>query len=240
VAIRKPKGCSSCGFTGYRGRVAIEEILTVDGTIAELIAQGALGEALLSSGRRYGMRTLWEAGLRRVWTGETGFDEIVRVVGEPVAEPGAAPAVAPPAPLEPVAAAQAAPPTGAAEPVVLVADDDPAIRSLYVAVLSSGKFHVVQAQDGMEALELAQRLHPDILLLDMDMPRLNGFGVLEQLRQRLSGRSVPVIVVTARDDPATETRCIEMGAEDYVTKPIQPPTLLARVRAVLRRVGAKA
>ena len=69
------------------------------------------------------------------------------------------------------------------------------------------------------------------------MPRLDGLGVLETLRKRLLGRSVPVIVVTAHDDPATESRCIELGAEDYITKPIQPATLVARTRAVLRRAG---
>jgi two-component system cell cycle response regulator CtrA len=76
------------------------------------------------------------------------------------------------------------------------------------------------------------------MLLDMDMPNLTGFDVLEALRSTLTGRSVPVIVVTAHDDPETESRCIELGAEDYITKPIQPATLIARIRAVLRRVGA--
>jgi len=61
--------------------------------------------------------------------------------------------------------------------------------------------------------------------------------VLETLRRRLIGRAVPVIVVTAHDDPAIEIRCIELGAEDYITKPIQPASLVARTRAVLRRVG---
>jgi type IV pilus assembly protein PilB len=233
IQVRQPKGCSHCGFIGYRGRFAIEEILTVDGQAAEMIAQGALAETLLSSGRRYGMRTLWEAGLRRVWTGETSYQEVVRVVGEPLPKPApAAPAAAAPAASGEAAVAPRA------QPVVLVADDDAAIRALFTAVLESERYRVVHATDGLDALEQAQRLEPDILLLDMDMPRLNGFGVLERLRQRLLGRAVPVIVVTARDDPETETRCIEMGAEDYITKPIQPPTLLARVRAVLRRVGA--
>jgi type IV pilus assembly protein PilB len=230
VAVKAAKGCNHCGFTGYRGRFAIEEILTVDGTIAELIAQGALGEQIVESARRYGMRTLWEAGIRRVWTGETAYEEVVRVVGEPPVKPAVAPAAAPPAPVAEPAAAPTA-------PLVLVADDDPAMRRLEASILEAEGFAVVAAEDGVAALEQAQRLQPAILLLDMDMPRLDGFGVLEALRQRLAGRSVPVIVVTAHDDPETETRCIELGAEDYITKPIQPARLVARIRAVLRRTG---
>jgi two-component system response regulator AdeR len=98
-------------------------------------------------------------------------------------------------------------------------------------------FAVAEAVDGLDALDQAQRLAPAILLLDMDMPRLDGFGVLEALRRRLAGRAVPVVVVTVHDDPATEARCIELGAEDYLTKPIQPSSLVVRVRAVLRRAG---
>ncbi len=243
VALKRAKGCQQCGFTGYRGRMAIEEILTIDGPVAELIAAGAMSEQIIEAGRRYGMRTLWEAGLRRVWSGESSYDEIVRVIGEPVlkARPtpapltSPAPAAAAPAPSDAAAAGEATAPAG--PPLVLIADDDSFIRDLESAILKTQGFAVAEAKDGVEALEQAQRLQPAILLLDMDMPRLNGYGVLEALRQRLSGRGVPVIVVTARDDPDTESRCIELGAEDYITKPIQPASLIARIRAVLRRVG---
>ena len=235
VAIRKAKGCAQCGFSGYSGRITLQELLTVDGRVAEQIAAGASAEELAAAGRRYGMRTVWQAGIRRVWAGETTYEGLVRVVGEPA---GAAAALA--APAAPAAAlapaAEAAAPAPA--PVVLVADDDPAMRALFSTILTPQGFDVAEAADGIEALDEAQRLGPAILLLDMDMPRLDGFGVLEALRRRLAGRSVPVIVVTAHDDAATEARCIELGAEDYLTKPIQPSSLVVRIRAVLRRVGA--
>ncbi len=271
IAVKHAKGCTHCGFTGYRGRFAVEEILTVDGAVAELIAKGAMPDEIVASGRRYGMRTLWEAGLRRVWAGETSWDEIVRVLGEPVAAPAPverttpapararaeAPARQQPGTEAPTAPAAATPPSPVAEapeaaepavpgpaerqiPLVLIADDDPAMRDLIAAVLKSAGLAVAESADGGEALDMAQMLRPSILLLDMDMPELDGFQVLEALRSTLSGRAVPVIVVTARDDPETETHCIELGAEDYITKPIQPATLIARIRAVLRRVGAKA
>ena len=120
---------------------------------------------------------------------------------------------------------------------ILVVDDLSYNRCTLRSVFLHAGYDVATAEDGVAALEEAQRLQPAILLLDMDMPRLDGFGVLEALRRRLTGRSVPVIVVTAHDDPETETRCIELGAEDYITKPIQPARLVARIRAVLRRTG---
>jgi len=260
VAIRKAKGCAQCSFSGYRDRAMIQEILTVDGPVAEAIAAGAAVEELARAGRSCGMRTLWQAGIRRVWAGETAYDELLRVVGEPAPLPEAAPipGAAPTTPATPVpatrggeipVAAQRRPEAGVAAPaggaaataptgsLLLIADDDPAMRVLMTTILTAQGFRTAEAADGVDALDQAQRLNPAIVLLDMQMPRLDGFGVLEALRRRLAGRAVPVIVVTARDDPATETRCIEMGAEDYLTKPIRPSSLVARIRAVLRRSG---
>ena len=283
VAVRTPKGCSECGFTGYRGRAAIHETLTIDASIAGSIASGAPVDSVVRAGQRYGMRTLWQAGLRRVWTGETSYEELARVVGAPALEieppalrpaataparpsapaaparatakpapPPAAPAPAPrptpvpaaeeiPSPASARAESASEAPEGAAAPpkppLVLIADDDPAMRMLVMTIMKSQGFDVAEAVDGLDALDQAQRLAPAVLLLDMDMPRLDGFGVLEALRRRLAGRAVPVVVVTVHDDPATEARCIELGAEDYLTKPIQPSSLVVRVRAVLRRAG---
>jgi type IV pilus assembly protein PilB len=265
IAIRKAKGCPECGFTGYRGRSAIQETLALDASIAGTLATVSSVDELARAGQRYGMRTLWQAGLRRVWAGETSYDELSRVADEPAAEiapPRAQPAATPPAPRTgamPVAppvpgpgpvpvpatlpsaewpgkAAESATP-GERPPLVLIADDDPAMRVLVITIMRAQGFEVAEAVDGLDALDQAQRLAPAILLLDMDMPRLDGFGVLEALRRRLAGRAVPVVVVTVHEDPATEARCIELGAEDFLTKPIQPSSLVVRVRAVLRRAG---
>ena len=248
------RGCAQCSFTGFRGQLAIAEVLPVEGAVAEAIARGAPVDQLMDAARRAGMRTLYGAGLRRVWEGATSYEELVRVVGEPAQRPGAAAAgaeavvvsvtahvpgmaVAPPRPTADAAPGQ--PGAAGPGPLVLVADDDPDLRHLVRGILTAQGFRVAEAEDGIAALDEAQRLRPDVMLLDMDMPRLDGLGVLDTLRQRLLGRSVPVIVVTVHNDPAVESRCIELGAEDYITKPIQPTSLVARIRAVLRRVGTK-
>ena len=222
----KPVGCTKCSGTGYRGRFAIEEILTVTPDIAKLIADNATAPQITARGRQQGLTTLWESGLKRVWSGDTGYEELVRVVGGPT--PTETPADEPPA------AGKAAAPG----PVVLLVDDEPSTRAIAAAALEGAGFRVAEAEDGVSGLEAAQRLHPALMLLDMDMPRMGGLEVLKELRGRLSGRGIPVIVVTSSDDAETESKCIELGAEDYIVKPIRPPSLLARVQAVLRRTAA--
>lgn len=219
IAVRKARGCDRCGHTGYRGRSAIAEIVRVGEELLELIARDEPADAMRAFARRHGVLSLWDAGLRRVWSGETAYAEAVRVLGEPAAPP-AQPAEAPQRPA----------------PLVLIADDDPAMRDLESAILHAAGLAVAESADGAEALDKARTLHPALMLLDMDMPVMNGFEVLEKLRSTLTGRGIPVIVVTVHDDPETESRCIELGAEDYITKPIKPATLVARIRAVLRRV----
>ncbi len=228
VHIRKAAGCARCAGSGYRGRFAIQEVLDVDPAIAKLIAEEAMSAVVVEAARKRGMHSLWESGLRRVWLGDTGYEEVVRVVGEPVADRDAGEPAAPPLPAAP----------DPARPLVLIADDDPTQRAIVAATLEAESFATVEADDGLMALEQARRLHPALLLLDMEMPKMGGFEVLAALRERLSGRGVPVIVVTSRGDAETESRCIELGAEDYIVKPIRPATLVARVRAVLRRVAA--
>ncbi len=236
VAIRRPKGCDQCGFTGYRGRFAIEEILTIDAAVAELIAAGATTDRLIDAGRQRGMLTLWEAGLRRVWLGDTGYDELVRVVGEPPA-PGDAVLLPGPGASEAGSSEAATTASPGDAPLVLIADDDAGTRLLAAAALNQEGFRTEEAEDGLAALEAANRLQPAVVLLDMVMPRLDGFGVLGALRSRLAGTSIPVIVVTSNDDMDTERRCLELGAADFLVKPVQPNALVSRVQAVLRRAA---
>ena len=224
VAIKVAKGCAKCRFTGYRGRFAIEEILMVDADVASLIEKGAPGDQLIASARKNGMRTLWEAGVRRVWMGDTGYEEVERVVGEPAA----------PRMTVQMEAITDLPPE---PPLILIADDDPTMRMLSGATLSGEGFATAEAGDGIQALMEAQRLQPALLLLDLEMPHLDGMAVMAALRTRLAGRAIPVVVVTSKDDPETQHRCLELGAADYITKPFDPADLVKRVRAVLSRAA---
>ena len=120
------------------------------------------------------------------------------------------------------------------QPLVLVADDEPRITKLVAMSLSDEGFHVVTASSGEEALRRAEEIRPDVVLLDIVMPDLDGIEVMRQLRQ---WQSVPVILLTAKGSTADKAKGLDLGADDYVAKPFHPDELAARVRAVLRRAA---
>ena len=253
---RRAVGCEACHETGYRGRMPIMEVMLVDPAVARLIEAGAAPMALASAARRGGMRTLWESGLDRIWDGRTAYDEVQRVLGdrveeplEPVAAPSpkkAAPqpkkttaqprksaasskkTASPPPPPSPAPAPQAE-----VAPLLLIVDDDPQMRRFVRTVLEREQFVILEAGDGLEALELLEQHRPALVLMDLDMPRLDGMATLEEIRARPATASLPVILLTARTED--EGDALDNGASDFLAKPLQPKALAARVRAVLRR-----
>ena len=118
---------------------------------------------------------------------------------------------------------------------VLVADDEKNIVQLIKLYLTNEGFVVETAQDGQEALDKARRFRPDLVVLDIMMPRVDGLEVCRRLRKE---SNVPVIMLTARTDDVDKIVGLELGADDYVTKPFNPRELVARVKAVLRRTNA--
>jgi two-component system KDP operon response regulator KdpE len=120
----------------------------------------------------------------------------------------------------------------AVEPLILAVDDEAGILRLIKLELSSQGFRVIVANDGEEALRLAEQQRPDIVVLDIVMPEMSGLEVMRRLRERTS---IPVILLTAKDHDEDKVRGLEMGADDYLVKPFNPEELSARVRAVLRR-----
>jgi len=115
---------------------------------------------------------------------------------------------------------------------ILVVDDDQGSRALVRAALERESFSVLEAGDGREALEIVAAEHPDLVVLDVNLPSLGGFDVLAQMRLV---HSVPVIMVTGRDGETDRVLGLELGADDYVVKPFSPRELTSRVRAILRR-----
>jgi two-component system, OmpR family, response regulator len=123
----------------------------------------------------------------------------------------------------------------APEARLLVVDDEPSIRELLTASLRFAGFEVFPAADGAEALKLAEQHRPDLVVLDIMLPDLDGFTVTRKLRER--GRDVPVVFLTARDDTSDKVTGLTVGGDDYVTKPFSLEEVVARIRAVLRRTG---
>lgn len=118
---------------------------------------------------------------------------------------------------------------------VLVVDDDPVTRLMLTGSLERHGHHVTTAEDGPQALDLVRSKSVDVILLDVLMPQMDGYGVLEQLKGDADLRHIPVIMVTSVDDIDSAVRCIELGADDYLSKPIDPVLLTARINAGLTK-----
>jgi two-component system KDP operon response regulator KdpE len=122
----------------------------------------------------------------------------------------------------------------ASPPTILVAEDESSLRDFICRNLSARDFTVLAATNGQEALDLWQRHQPDLLILDVMMPRLDGLAVCAQVR---TVSTVPIMVLTALDTEHDKVAALDLGADDYLTKPFGVEELLARVRANLRRAA---
>jgi type II secretory ATPase GspE/PulE/Tfp pilus assembly ATPase PilB-like protein len=267
MALYKAVGCPECSQTGYRGRMAVMEVLTVTGDIERVIANGEIADAIAETARSQGMKTLWESGIEHVRAGETSLDELLRVVEPPVEVPVRRPAPPRDSGSEPARSRTDAPtrspaqtpsrapvvrpPTSlpddalqllddlfdetfAAKKTVLLVEDEEPLRGVLRELLEREGFTVVEASDGVQALDEVDRSAPDVVVLDLNLPRLDGYGVLNHLRARPSTSRLPVIVLTAKGDEENEVRVFETGANDFLAKPFRPRALSARLRALLK------
>jgi type II secretory ATPase GspE/PulE/Tfp pilus assembly ATPase PilB-like protein/CheY-like chemotaxis protein len=256
-------GCPDCAMTGYRGRFSILEILTMTPELERLIAAGETANKIADAAQRGGMKSLWDSGLAHVARGESTLDELTRVVDIPD-EPEPPPAVetrasrgsagvrrtpAPGAftvPPEPVSTVfdlleEHTPPArrsgahGQPASKVLLVDDEDSLRKVMRDLLERDGYIVTEARDGVQALDQVDRVGPDIIVLDLNLPGLDGYGVLSHLRSRPATANIPVIVLTAKGDEDNEVRVFELGADDFLTKPFRARALSARLEAVLGR-----
>ncbi|MFN5083962.1 MAG: response regulator transcription factor [Novosphingobium sp.] len=120
---------------------------------------------------------------------------------------------------------------------VLIVDDDPHIREVLVFAFAKAGIETTQAEDGEAALALIAQGAPDLVVLDINMPRMDGLEVCRRLR---AGSDLPILFLSSRDDELDRVLGIELGADDYVVKPFSPREVVARVQAILRRAGRDA
>ena len=120
---------------------------------------------------------------------------------------------------------------------ILIADDDPHIRQLLAFALEKAGFETAQAEDGEAALAQAQASPPDLLVLDINLPKLSGLEVCRRLR---ASGDLPILILSSRDEEIDRVLGIELGADDYVVKPFSPREVTARVAAILRRARSPA
>jgi len=211
------RGCEKCLFSGYFDRIGIFEILPITEEIKRLIANRASEEDIFKAAQKEGFKTLIEDGLEKVTRGLTTLEEVVKVVD--IAEK-----------LEP--------PLSKEErkvPKILVADDEEHIQRILEVRLKSAGYEVIKASNGKEAVALVMREKPDLIIMDIMMPEMDGFQATKILKSRLETALIPIMMLTAKKDVDSELKGIDMGADDYMTKPFDGQRLLARIKMLLRR-----
>jgi type II secretory ATPase GspE/PulE/Tfp pilus assembly ATPase PilB-like protein/ActR/RegA family two-component response regulator len=259
--LYRAAGCPDCAMTGYRGRFSILEVLNVTPEVERSIAAAETADKIAAAARRGGMKSLWESGLAHVVRGESTIDELMRVVDIPQEEERVAEPIPPPRTSRAVGHARLSPAAGILappEPVsthfdlleepppprisggeparkVLLVDDEDSLRKVMKDLLERDGYVVTEARDGVQALDQVDRVGPDIIVLDLNLPGLDGYGVLSHLRSRPATATIPVIVLTAKGDEDNEVRVFELGADDFLTKPFRARALSARLEAVLGR-----
>lgn len=115
---------------------------------------------------------------------------------------------------------------------ILIADDEPEIRDILHLYLENSGYEIVEAQDGMETLSALEKQNIDLLILDIMMPKVDGFHVLKSVREN---NNIPVLIISAKNEDASKILGLDLGADDYITKPFQPLEVVARVNSNLRR-----
>lgn len=202
------KGCHYCNFTGYFGRTAIFEIMRMGEGIRSLISGNAPQDAILREARDAGLKTLVESGIEKVCAGITTLEEVATVVY--VEKESTAPKI------------------------LLVDDEEDVLEALEKQLTVSG-YRVLKARNGEESVAQAIRERPDLIIMDIFMPVMNGFEATRLLRQRLTTAVIPVMMLTASALKENELKGFDAGADDYITKPFDYDKLLARIKMLLKR-----
>ena len=256
-------GCEECRQTGYKGRMAIHELLVVNDEIRELISRRASEHAIRKAARNAGMRTLLEDGILKAAQGLTTLEDVVRVVAADDSAAHKEESTKPvhssllperslsfdradsPSNGEPAATptAEAAPPNGNATPAgdshdkkrILVVEDSPTIASVVRYFLELEGFQVLLATDGETGLESAKRDRPHVIVTDCNMPGMGGMAMVRALRASEATREIAVLMLTSEEGVEKEEQALQAGVDDYIVKPVEPRRLAARVKSLLAR-----
>ncbi|MFH1379195.1 MAG: ATPase, T2SS/T4P/T4SS family [bacterium] len=218
----KGKGCQRCNFTGYIDRTAIFEILKLDEKMRSLITKKASEDELLKEARMHGMKLLVESGMEKLAQGITTLEEVASVAD--IAEGAQA-----------VMHNAKDNRSNTGKKRILIADDEKDLLTILEKRLCNAGYNVIKAYNGKMAVEYAMREKPDLIIMDVMMPEMDGFKATEMLKSKLETAVMPVIMLTAARDLNSELEGIRLGADDYMTKPCPWEKLLARIEMLLKR-----
>jgi type IV pilus assembly protein PilB len=224
-------GCDKCRFTGFRGRIGVYELMRLTPRVRSIVLARGSEDILRRAAGAGGMVTMFQDGMAKVAQGVTTAAEVKRVVPPyDIDDTDDEEAAAVPLPASLSRDATAPRPQR-----ILVVDDDEALREVLRDILQSENYEVDLAGDGEEALRRLTRNRPDLVITDLNMPTMDGLGLLRRIRADLSTCQLPVIFLTVGGDAEVEARALDSGADDYVSKPLQRAPLLGRIRRALVR-----
>lgn len=227
--VKEARQCERCHQTGYHGRIGIFSFLEVTQPIVDAI-RDEKGEAeIVRLAYENGFVTLEEAGMRLVEAGLTSIEELERCLGaielkQPYRTAGAAR-------LD----GEAGKESGIAKRRVLLVEDEENTRVVLSMLLQREHFEVIEAANGVEALECVYRCAPEIIVSDLMMPKMSGFEFIQRLKNDSRTRNIPVLVLTAADDERNELNLIGTGADDFVSKTSDTKIMIARLHRLLER-----
>ena len=198
-----------------RGLPALAELLTPTDAIKTAIVRGQTSMDIRRAMDASGFPSIKDHAAALVSAGVTSREEVARVLGaDAVAEPPV------PSPVR---------------QSVLVADDDPITRTLVRLLLEREGYSVVEAHDGHQAVDLAVQHIPSLIVMDLNMPTMDGYQAIAEIRRVQGLESTPIVVVTMEDSAKAAEQVLALGADDYIMKPFEPSVLTARVKAAFRR-----
>jgi CheY-like chemotaxis protein len=244
--LYKNKGCPKCDFTGYKGRIGIYEILVLDNEIKSKIDQGSTVLEIENVAVKKGFRKFSNTAIELVTSGVTDFSEISRVitldfdVPEMEEKKNILP-ITQEYTSEKVENDEGGEKNKQGQipdqlKKILVVDDNRIMRKLVgTLLLKENKYEVAEAEDGIEALEKIEQDNFDLVILDVMMPRLDGYGVCKKLRECEDYADLPILMLTSLDAKDDMLKAFNAGVDDFIAKPVDNTILSAKVASLLRR-----
>ncbi|MEJ2053420.1 MAG: ATPase, T2SS/T4P/T4SS family, partial [Calditrichaceae bacterium] len=243
--IYKSKGCAKCDFTGYKGRVGLYEILILDAEIKSKIEQSAPIAEIEKAAVKKGFKNFSRSALELITSGVTDIAEVKRVITleigddfEVKTESVKKPEISSSKQVESkgIDVNKTIEEKIAIKKKILVVDDNKIMQKMVkTLLLKENKYEVDGASDGIEALEKIEKNIPDLIVLDVMMPRMDGYEVCKKLRESDKYADLPIIMLTSLDGKEDILKAFNMGVDDFISKPVDNNILSAKVASLLRR-----
>ncbi len=237
----KGAGCESCQYSGYSGRLGLFELLMMSPSIKEILTKEVAAVTIKKIAEKEGYTTLSIDGINKALSGLTSIDEVFRVAPPEYDDYSqGSPDMANRASYDSTHATEAesylqSPVSSFRPEKILIVDDNPVVIKILKNIMESKNYLTVTATSGIDALKIAYQEKPDLIITDYIMPEMDGMALIQKLKTQLATRFIPVIMLTSKDEVESEVEVLSAGADDYLTKPVNPKKLIARVSKYLKR-----